>query len=152
MGDFLRSEDLGSYLRDMERRVLALETSRRPSQTFCDVTLPEPVSTFSDTYETLFQIRIDVLVAPVLRVRLQASTAGVTQAVWRLEINTSTSAEVPFAGAVASYDTSFTFSSLFIGNSGITVNVQARRTSGASSLSLYYPQFAVLDYGATTSD
>ena len=159
MGDFLRSEDLGSYLRDMERRVLALETSRRPSQTFCDVIPVDPVSTTSAVFVTLFQIRIDVLVAPVLEVTLPAYTDGVTQGVWRLQNNniagSPVSADVPFAGAPALYTTTLTYSEGAIGgigSNGITVNVQAKRTTGSDDVYLYYPTIAMLDYGLQTTD
>ena len=153
MGDFLRSEDLGSYLRDMERRVLALETSRRPSQTFCDAVPVDPIGTESDTYVTLYRIRLDVLTAPVLTVTLLAQADGVTQGSWRLQVTGGalTSTEVAFAGAAASYTNTLTFGEGSIGTN-FMVDVQVRRTSGASFVYLSYPAVARLDFGLTTSD
>jgi hypothetical protein len=153
MAEILGREDLGSYLRTLERRVLALETSRRPSQTFCDVVPADPIGSDSDTYVTLFRVRLDVLVAPVLEVGLIAQADGVTQGVWRLQTTGGalTSDEVPFAGAAASYTNTLTFGEGSIGGN-FMVDVQVRRTSGASFVYLSYPAVAMLDYGLTTSD
>ena len=159
MGELIKPENLGTYIRGLERRIQALETSRRPSQTFVDVIPADPVSTTSAVFVTLFRIRIDVLVAPVLEVTLPAYTDGVTQAVWRLQTNniagSPVSADVPFAGALASYTTTLTFAEGAIGgigSNGVTVNVQAKRTSGSDDVYLYYPTIAMLDYGLTTID
>ena len=153
MAEILGREDLGSYLRTLERRVLALETSRRPSQTFCDVVPADPIGSDSDTYVTLFRVRLDVLVAPVLEVGLIAQADGVTQGVWRLQTTGGalTSDEVPFAGAADSYTTTLTFGEGSLGGN-FMVDVQVRRTSGASFVYLSYPAVAMLDYGLTTSD
>jgi hypothetical protein len=153
MGDFLRSENLGSYLRDMERRLLALETSRRPSQTFCDAVPVDPIGTDSDTYVTLYRIRLDVLTAPVLTVSLLAQADGVTQGVWRLQTTGGllTSNEIAFAGAVAGYTNTLTFGEGSIGGN-FMVDVQVRRTSGASFVYLSYPAVARLDFGIVTTD
>jgi hypothetical protein len=159
MGETLKSENLGSYIRGLERRVLALETSRRPSQTFVDVVPADPVGTFDTDYVTLFRIRLDVLVAPVLEVGLVAFTDGGSQGVWRLQANNiaglPVSAEVPFAGAAASYTTELSFGQGAVGGLGFigtSVNVQAKRTSGGSGVYLFYPSVAMLDYGLTTTD
>jgi hypothetical protein len=153
MAEFLGREDLGSYLRTLERRVLALETSRRPSQTFVDVVPVDPVGVDSDTYETVFRVRLDVVTAPVLEVGLQASADGIAQGVWRLQVagGSLTSGEVPFAGVAANYATSLTFPAGLVGTS-LAVNVQVRRTTGSSFVYLSYPFVAMLDYGLTTSD
>ena len=153
MGDFLRSEDLGSYLRDMERRLLALETSRRPSQTFCDAVPVDPIGTDSDTYVTLYRIRLDVLTAPVLTVNLLAQADGVTQGSWRLQETGGalTSNEIAFAGVAASYTNALTFGEGSIGGN-FMVDVQVRRTSGASFVYLSYPAVARLDFGIVTTD
>lgn len=157
MGELIKPENLGTYIRGLERRIQALETSRRPSQTFVDVIPADPAGTFDEDYVTLFRIRIDVLVAPVLEVTLAAFADGVTQGVWRLQTNTLSglpvSAETPFAGAVANYTTTLTFSEGSIGTiTGLLVNVQAKRTSGGGGVYLYYPTIAMLDYGLTTID
>jgi hypothetical protein len=153
MAEILGREDLGSYLRDMERRLLALETSRRPSQTFCDAVPVDPIGTDSDTYVTLYRIRLDVLTAPVLTVNLLAQADGVTQGSWRLQVTggASTSDEVAFAGAADSYTNTLTFGEGSIGGN-FMVDVQVRRTSGASFVYLSYPAVARLDFGLTTSD
>lgn len=152
MGELLRREDLSTYLRDVERRVLALETSRRPSQTFLDVVPVEAVSIFDDVYVTLFRIRVDIVTAPVLTVSLAASGDGVTQGSLRLKVGANESAEVAFAGAPASYTATLTFGEGTVGGGPFAVDVQAKRTSGASSVSLFYPGLAMLDFGLTTSD
>ena len=159
MGELIKPENLGTYIRGLERRIQALETSRRPSQTFVDVIPADPAGTFDEDYVTLFRIRLDVLVAPVLEVTLAAYADGVTQGVWRLQTNniagSPVSADVPFAGAAAFYTTTLTFSEGAIGGVGFiggTVNVQAKRTSGGGGVYLYYPNVAMLDYGLTTVD
>ena len=152
MGDFLRSEDLGSYLRDMERRVLALETSRRPSQTFVDVIPVDPVGTFDTTYVTLFRIRLDVVTAPVLEVQIAAYTDGGSQGVWQLKLGANVSDEVPFAGATSSQSATLTFGEGTVGGGPFVVDVQAKRTTGAAGVYLFYPSMAMLDFGIVTSD
>lgn len=153
MAEFLGREDLGSYLRTLERRVLALETSRRPSQTFCDVVPVDPIGVDSDTYETVFRVRLDVLVAPVLTVSLIAEADGIAQGVWRLQVTGGalTSTEVPFAGVAAGYTNTLTFGEGSIGGN-FMVDVQVRRSTGSSFVYLSYPFVARLDYGLTTSD
>lgn len=159
MAELIKPESLGTYIRGLERRIHALETSRRPSQTFVDVIPADPVGTFDEDYVTLFLIRVDVLVAPVLEVKLAAFTDGGSQGAWRLQTNnpggSPVSADVPFAGATAFYTTTLTFSEGAIGgigSTGVTVNVQAKRNSGGSGVYLYYPTIAMLDYGLQTID
>jgi hypothetical protein len=149
VAEILQPENMATYLRSLERRVAALESSGRPSQIPMDVTVwGATESTASADWTPLYDLRLDVVVGPAFRVGLAAYTDVGTFGQWRFQITNITGTPVSDTVAAVSATPGNTVliltnsDNLVYGAQNIRIEIQARVTTGGGSVYLYRPFLA----------
>jgi hypothetical protein len=161
MGEILRSEDLSTYIRDLERRVANLESGRQTA--FHNlITNPsnDAIERANATWTPVFDVRIPIASHEAVFVRVQAyKDPGVTVGLVRLQATTVTGLPVTVAKPVTSTDpvtpTQLTFAwripDLVLGSS-VNIQVQSIRSSGSGSVFTYWPNSAYIGLVPNATD
>ena len=150
MAENLQPESMSTWMRDVERRLAAVERPTRLS-TVQYTTSVEPntaVTTTSATFETVWEFALSQVVADAVSMQSIVVTAAGTSGEFRLRANPAGTAlftDVATVGAADEKRVRFDWlvPDLVIGSRGILIQLQARRTAGAGSVFVYNPTIAM---------
>lgn len=162
MPDNLQPETMSTWMRDVERRLRAMETRNRlQTVQYGAVVEPNTLVTVTDAaYVGAWEFRMGQVIADAVSVRVVVTTqVGTTAQVRLREVQNGWFTDPVTVPAATSEQCAFDWSipnlDLYLGTPGPLVYVEARRTAGAGNVFVYLPQVvlqaASYDIGATST-
>lgn len=162
MPENLQPETMSTWMRDVERRLRAMETRNRLQNVqYGAVVEPNTLVTVTDAAFTgAWEFRMGQVITDAVSVRVIVSTqVGTTAEVRLREVQNGWTTDAVTVPAASSEQCAFDWTipnlDLYLGGPAPLIYVEARRTAGAGNVFVYLPQVVLqapsYDIGATSN-